>query len=126
MKNKITKRIDWAETIVEIQEKMFLSQAEVAEKCGVVQQTVSTWKNRMRSPGYAAKRKLLHLLAEETNGGRHNMTNMISKSFNNNSEGKSRNGNDTEIREIVHISNSLSSADRQKILDFAKFLLNKK
>lgn len=56
-----SKKVDWAKLIVGIQDKLIMSQAEIADHCGVVRQCVSNWKIGYRLPGYHAKRKLLEL-----------------------------------------------------------------
>jgi len=55
---------DWSKLVVRIQERMFLSQLDIADRCGVARQTVSAWTNNRRGPGLFAKRALLELAAE--------------------------------------------------------------
>jgi transcriptional regulator with XRE-family HTH domain len=55
---------DWSKLVVRIQERMFLSQLDIADRCGVARQTVSAWTNNRRGPGLYAKRALLELAAE--------------------------------------------------------------
>ena len=61
-----SKKVDWAKLIVDIQDKLIMSQAEIADHCGVVRQCVSNWKIGYRLPGYHAKRKLLELVEKKT------------------------------------------------------------
>jgi hypothetical protein len=46
---------DWSALVTRIQERMFLSQLDIADRCGVARQT---------APGLYAKRALLELAAE--------------------------------------------------------------
>ena len=55
---------DWSALVTRIQERMFLSQLDIADRCGVARQTVSAWMNNRRAPGLYAKRALLELAAE--------------------------------------------------------------
>ena len=55
---------DWSRLVTRIQERMFLSQLDIADRCGVARQTVSAWTNHRRGPGLYAKRALLELAAE--------------------------------------------------------------
>ena len=47
---------DWSALVTRIQERMFLSQLDIADRCGVARQTVSAWMNKRRAPGLYAKR----------------------------------------------------------------------
>ena len=55
---------DWSALVTRIQERMYLSQLDIADRCGVARQTVSAWMNKRRAPGLYAKRALLELAAE--------------------------------------------------------------
>ena len=55
---------DWPELLSRLRRQSYLSQQRIAESCGVAPQTVSAWKNRRRTPGLYAARKLLDLFRE--------------------------------------------------------------
>lgn len=58
------KNIDWAKLVVAIMDRMIISQAELAKRCKVAQQTVSTWKKGTRTPNVYARRQLMTLSNE--------------------------------------------------------------
>jgi transcriptional regulator with XRE-family HTH domain len=53
------KNIDWANLVVAIMDRLIISQAELATRCKVAQQTVSTWKKGTRTPSVLARRQLM-------------------------------------------------------------------
>ncbi|MDP7741722.1 MAG: helix-turn-helix transcriptional regulator [Lentisphaeria bacterium] len=53
------KNIDWAKQVVAIMDRLAISQAELAKRCKVAQQTVSTWKKGTRRPNVFARRQLM-------------------------------------------------------------------
>jgi transcriptional regulator with XRE-family HTH domain len=55
---------NWAALVRLVQDRMYLTQLEIARRCGIARQTVSAWVNGRRSPGLKAKRALLQLVAE--------------------------------------------------------------
>jgi len=57
---------DWPELLSRLRRQSYLSQQRIAEFCGVAPQTVSAWKNRRRTPGLYAARKLLDLCRENS------------------------------------------------------------
>ncbi len=56
--------IDWTKLIVAILDRLVISQGELAGRCKVAQQTVSTWKKGKSPPGVSARRKLMQLANE--------------------------------------------------------------
>ncbi len=55
---------DFKKAIRVLLSEKLISQGELAEKCGLSQQTVSAWLHNLRSPGVSAKRRVLKLIAE--------------------------------------------------------------
>lgn len=55
---------DFRKAIRVLLSENLLSQAELAGKCGVSQQTVSAWLHNFRNPKASAKRRVLELIAE--------------------------------------------------------------
>ena len=58
------KNIDWANLVVAIMDRLIISQAELAKRCKVAQQTVSTWKKGTRTPSVFARRQLMEFAGE--------------------------------------------------------------
>ena len=58
------KNIDWANLVVAIMDRLVISQAELAKRCKVAQQTVSTWKKDTRTPSVFARRQLMKFAGE--------------------------------------------------------------
>jgi transcriptional regulator with XRE-family HTH domain len=56
--------IDWAKLIMAILDRLVISQGELAKRCRVAQQTVSTWKKGKNPPGVSARRRLMQLAGE--------------------------------------------------------------
>ena len=56
--------IDWSRLIVALSERLIISQTELAQRCDVAQQTVSSWKTGKNSPGIYARRQLMKLADE--------------------------------------------------------------
>ena len=55
------KTIDWPKLIQGILDRLILSQGELAIRCSVSQQTLSTWKTGRSQPGIKGKRQLIKL-----------------------------------------------------------------
>ena len=53
--------MDYRKTIKELREKMFLSQAEFANRIGTSFATVNRWENGHHVPTYKARRQILAL-----------------------------------------------------------------
>ena len=58
------RNIDWANLVVAIMDRLIISQAELAKRCKVAQQTVSTWKKGTRTPSVFARRQLMEFAGE--------------------------------------------------------------
>ena len=58
------KNIDWANLVVAIMDRLIISQAELAKRCKVAQQTVGTWKKGTRTPSVFARRQLMKFSGE--------------------------------------------------------------
>jgi PAS domain S-box-containing protein len=56
------KSVDWSVLVKHILDGFILSQKELADLCGVTQQTVSNWVKNNSSPGSFARRKLLDIV----------------------------------------------------------------
>ena len=56
--------VDWANVVLAILDRLLLTQAELAARCKVAQQTVSGWKTGARTPGRYAQRQLVQLARE--------------------------------------------------------------
>ena len=56
--------IDWARLTDDLLENMVVTQADLATKCMVTQQSISNWKNGVRSPGGYAREKLFQLMSD--------------------------------------------------------------
>ena len=58
------KDVDWAKLTDDLLESMVFTQSDLADRCLVTQQSISNWKNGLRSPGGFAREKLFDLLIE--------------------------------------------------------------
>ena len=58
------KKVDWSVLIIDLMESLVLTQANLAEKCQVTQQSISNWKNGLRTPGVYARKKIRELASE--------------------------------------------------------------
>ena len=56
------KDVDWARLTDDLLGSLVYTQKDLAEKCKVTQQSISNWKNGLRSPGDFARRVLWDLL----------------------------------------------------------------
>lgn len=56
------KDVDWARLTDDVLDNLVYTQRDLAEKCRVTQQSISNWKNGLRSPGDFAREVLLGLL----------------------------------------------------------------
>ena len=60
----MAKTADWSKVAAAILDRLLLTQAELAARCKVAQQTVSGWKTGVRTPGRYAQRQLVQLARE--------------------------------------------------------------
>lgn len=58
--------LDWSRLTDDLLENLVVTQTDLAEKCMVTQQSISNWKNGIRSPGPFARNKLFELLNESS------------------------------------------------------------
>ncbi|MCH2206468.1 MAG: helix-turn-helix domain-containing protein [Lentisphaerales bacterium] len=58
------KDVDWARLTDDLLGSLVYTQKDLAEKCKVTQQSISNWKNGLRSPGDFAREVLFDLLNE--------------------------------------------------------------
>ena len=58
------KDVDWTRLTDDLLESLVFTQSDLADKCMVTQQSISNWKNGLRSPGAYAREKLFLLLDE--------------------------------------------------------------
>jgi transcriptional regulator with XRE-family HTH domain len=56
--------LEWEKLVVAIMDGLIISQADLAARCSVAQQTVSTWKKGTRTPSVHARRQLIALANE--------------------------------------------------------------
>ena len=54
--------LDWSRLTDDLLENLVVTQTDLAERCMVTQQSISNWKNGVRSPGLFARKKLFELL----------------------------------------------------------------
>jgi transcriptional regulator with XRE-family HTH domain len=57
-------KLDWSRLTDDLLENMVVTQTDLAEKCKVTQQSISNWKNGVRSPGRYARDKLFQLMTD--------------------------------------------------------------
>ena len=58
--------LDWSRLTDDLLENLVVTQTDLAEKCMVTQQSISNWKNGVRSPGSFARKKLFELVEESS------------------------------------------------------------
>ena len=108
------------EVLREIRRRLLLSQAEIAERCGVSQQAVSAWKRGRRQPALYGRRALLKLLAEAGVEPRY-------QEEDDGQEGSAVEGRvewgsgSADLRELVRVYGSLPPAARKEVLAFSRF-----
>jgi transcriptional regulator with XRE-family HTH domain len=54
--------LDWSRLMDDLLEGMIITQTDLAAKCEVTQQSISNWKNGIRSPAGFAREKIYELL----------------------------------------------------------------
>jgi transcriptional regulator with XRE-family HTH domain len=113
------KNIDWARLVGAIMDRMIISQAELAKRCKVAQQTVSTWKKGTRTPNVYARRQLMTLSNEAG-------LNLIF--FSRNSDGTAvaaagPQGSSAQALEFVKFIEQLPPHMADEIIDYATFKL---
>lgn len=58
--------LDWSRLTVDLLENLVVTQTDLADKCMVTQQSISNWKNGVRTPGSFARQKLFEMLDESS------------------------------------------------------------
>jgi len=119
--------IDWSGLVREIRSRLFITQVEIAARCGVAQQTVSAWKTGKRAPGMYARRKLLELgveaglvlsQAEATPG---TTTLLETRPAWKTSSGSMS----VEVRDLLVMFDALSVEARKEVLEFVRYKLRR-
>ncbi|OGV66935.1 MAG: hypothetical protein A3K19_03640 [Lentisphaerae bacterium RIFOXYB12_FULL_65_16] len=131
--------IDWGGVVNAILDRLLLTQGELAERCGVSQQTVSAWKTGGRSPGRSAQRRLSQLTQDigeperdrwfptlptpvlaigETRG---EWKTTSSPAEPKDHRGARRGGEDPTKQELLRLFETLSDAERRDVLDYLRF-----
>lgn len=123
--------IDWAILVQRIQERMYLAQQDIADRCGVARQTVSAWLHGRRKPGLYAKRELVMLAAEAgvldeifpvTEPGQADNAREAAGDWIFRSKSRTGRGNElTAARQLRVLLKQLSADGREEVLEFARF-----
>ena len=58
--------LNWSKLTDDLLENLVVTQTDLAEMCMVTQQSISNWKNGVRSPGVFARKKLFGLIEESS------------------------------------------------------------
>jgi len=103
---------DFKKAIRVLLSEKLISQSELAEKCGLSQQTVSAWLHNVRSPGVSARRRVLELIAESQDQIRKNKDLLSSFSL-------SANNYRSELAKII---STMDEAKCRELLKIAKQL----
>ncbi len=126
---KKASRLEWPKKINEIQKQLIMSQADIADYCGVVRQCVSNWKTGYRVPGYHAKRKLVELTAKMDNAypspaisPRKGKTSELNSTY---SQIMQNNDTETMLKTISNIFKKLDSEQRREVFEFVIFKLER-
>ncbi len=127
--NNMKGRVDWPILLQRIQELLYLSQQDIAGRCGVARQTVSAWLHRRREPGLYARRELTMLAAEAgvldeffpaSDKPGHEGT--IEKTHDRVPPNTlPRGGELAEARQLHLLLQQLSPAAREEVLEFVRF-----
>ena len=124
--------MDWAGVVLAILDRLLLTQAELAARCKVAQQTVSGWKTGVRTPGRYAQRQLVQLAREAglpEPAGLYPpvappLANIAEQSPAKPATGK---GTDAALKgEWLRLLEALPATERQELLDYARFKAGRK
>ena len=105
---------DWAALVARVQERLYLSQLEIAARCGVARQTMSAWMHGRRVPGLFAKRTLLSLAAE---------AGVLDTKELPGEPPEAGAGGGAEFRQLRALLGQISPESRREVLEFARFKL---
>ena len=119
------KYLNWAAIVDDIQENLVMTQNALAEKCNVSQQSVSNWKTNTRSPGVYARNVLRGLCKE---------AGLKLELYKIEPRQRKRVKSQTEVEtplpdEIMAFAERLAvlpKRQREKIMDMAEFMIEKK
>jgi transcriptional regulator with XRE-family HTH domain len=124
--------VDWGKVVLAILDRLLLTQAELAARCKVAQQTVSGWKTGARTPGRYAQRQLVQLAREAGlsasnipySGAAAPILNVAEQLPAKTAAGKNA---DAALKtEWLRLLEALPEAERQELLDYARFKANRK
>ena len=118
-----TDKTNWREVIKEVQEKLLLSQNELAEESGIAQQTISGWINYSRIPGAHSRRKLIEYLIK--NGIEIEAFQLTDRNKVQISEKTAFHSSDLTEQRLLFLFRTLNEKDRQDIVDYTSFKANK-
>lgn len=114
------KKVDWSALIIDLMESLVLTQANLADKCQVTQQSISNWKNGLRTPGVYARKKIRELASE---------ANLKLEDYRNDAASMIDHYNGPECKELpkdilAFAVKLVTMSDKQKkeIYDFAAFI----
>ncbi|HCE42848.1 MAG TPA: hypothetical protein DET40_04820 [Lentisphaeria bacterium] len=108
-------RYDWTALIRDIQDKSLMTQAEIADRLNINQQTVSKIMNAHLNPGIKRKSDLLELAAKEGIDVETYRTDLALRKLE--SFIKDRKG-----RELIESYLQMSAADRKRFIKYAEKL----
>ena len=119
------KNIDWAKLTDDLLESMVVTQTALADRCKVTQQSISNWKNGVRSPGIYARQKLRELIAE-SNLELNNYALSASTRDIYTSLKKGDSALPEDVRFFAHKLASCTRKQRNEIIEIAEFLISRK
>jgi transcriptional regulator with XRE-family HTH domain len=105
-------KMDWSQVVTFILDELFFSQKELADKCNVTQQSISNWKQKVRSPGPYPKRRLCEILG---NGGAR------ASSFKGGNDPNVKKTPDLALQELIDTYNELPLQSREFLVELARF-----
>jgi len=123
---------DWGKLVTHIQERLFMSQLGIAERCGVARQTVSAWVHHRRQPGLYAKRELVVLAAEAgvldlvaPRDGEGSQDEIQQRVLRSKGGTDGRSGEIPDARQLALLVEQLSPAAREEVMEFARFKITR-
>lgn len=127
------RRTDWGSLVTHIQERLYVSQLEIAERCGVARQTVSAWVHHRRQPGLYAKRELAVLAAEagvldlvaSRDGAGGPSEGVGQRVVSRREQTGGRPGAIPDARQLALLLEQLSPAAREEVLEFTRFKISR-